>query len=99
MELRVEGFPFAYDIGNPKLPVQMKLIEIPVNAVPRVEIIDYEMHEYNLSDFGLMYPVIPAQPPYPKSDDTPPPFELSVLGTTSLPVNGSISIVTGEPVE
>ena len=77
VELRIEGFSFSYDIGNPKLPVQMKLIEIPVDAVPRVEIVDYEMREYSLSDFGLMYPVIPAQPPYPKSDDIPPPFELN----------------------
>jgi len=73
--MRIEGFSKVEEIGSPMLPVMRKLIEIPSGASPEVEIISYEVKEYSLFDLGIEYPVMPAQAPYIKSNDSPPPFE------------------------
>jgi hypothetical protein len=49
-------------LGNPKLPMLKKLIEVPVGANPKVKIVSYNVTEYNLSDFGILNPIIPSQP-------------------------------------
>ena len=67
-------------IGSPELPQIHKIIEIPQNASLRVEIINYEIEEINLSDFGIANPIFPAQPSLSKSkkpEDVP--FELNQL--------------------
>jgi len=74
-ELKVTGYSKAQVIGSPMLPMMRKLIEIPVDAIPEVHIISYEVEEYSLFDLGIDHPLMPAQPPYIKSDDMPPPFE------------------------
>jgi hypothetical protein len=80
-ELHVTGYAYTYVPGAPKLPVNRKLIEIPIGAVPRVNIISYELEEYDLIDFGIQYPLMPAQPPAPK-DGTVMPFEYDASAYT-----------------
>ena len=65
-EIIIPGFGRSYKIGEPKLPILRKLVEIPLEAQVEVKAISYEITEYNLEDYGITYPLIPAQPPIPK---------------------------------
>jgi PKD repeat protein len=58
--------------GDPEIPVRRKLIEIPYGATPKVKIINYEIKEYNLADYGISVAVLPMQYSVPKSGDVPP---------------------------
>ena len=73
-ELSVFGYSASIIPGDPKLPVNRKLIEIPFGATPEVRLINYKVEEFNLADLGIQYPVMPAQPPAPK-DGSYVPFE------------------------
>lgn len=66
-ELSAVGLTSSNILGEAKLPVMRKLIEIPLDATPEVHITNYTVKEFALSDFGGIYPVIPAQPPISKS--------------------------------
>jgi len=61
-ELSIPDYGTSMKIGDPKLPVLKKLIEIPVDAVPTVNIISYSLTEYKLSDYGIQYALMPSQP-------------------------------------
>lgn len=68
-ELQVAGYTPSTTVGAPKLPVMRKMIEVPVSANPVVEIINYTVNEYDLAQFGITDPIIPAQAPQSKSLD------------------------------
>jgi hypothetical protein len=55
------------DFGSPELPVCSKMIEIPVSATVKFNSISYSVKEYSLKDLGLHYPIMPNQPPVPKT--------------------------------
>lgn len=55
------------DFGFPEIPVCSKLIEIPANADAKVSIVNYDLKEYSLADLGISYPIMPNQPPVPKT--------------------------------
>ena len=64
--------PNTYSIGGlgtPKLPASKKLIEIPFGADVSVQVIDYTVTDYKLSEFGITNPIIPVQPSLPKNVD------------------------------
>ncbi|MEZ5196943.1 MAG: C25 family peptidase propeptide domain-containing protein, partial [Bacteroidales bacterium] len=65
----IENYGFTSLLGDPKLPVVKKLIEVPLNATFDVEIIEQDFQEFNLSDYGIDSYVIPVQPSLSKSDD------------------------------
>ncbi|RLD80834.1 MAG: hypothetical protein DRJ15_06030 [Bacteroidetes bacterium] len=73
-ELTVRGYSAGMNIGDPKLPMKRKLIEIPFGATPEVRIISFNVQEYSLEELGIEFPVMPAQPPAPK-DGSYVPFE------------------------
>ena len=76
VRISLPGFHTSNEIGDPELPQLHKLIEIPQNAVPRIEIISEEVEYYNLSDFGIDDPIFPHQPSLSKSQDPDDvPFE------------------------
>jgi hypothetical protein len=62
-------------IGSPKLPVLRRLIEIPFGANPEVRIISSDYEDYSLSELGILYTILPTQPPVPKNNQPLPPFE------------------------
>ncbi len=77
-ELALEGGYRTGQIGSPQLLSIKKLIEIPHNAKPIVQIVDYDVKEYNLSDFNIHNKIIPYQPSVPKSTDpTTVPFKFN----------------------
>ncbi len=57
--------------GYPEIPVKSELIEIPVDAEIQVNILSYEMKEYSLMELGINYPLMPHQPPVPKTGEIP----------------------------
>lgn len=61
-ELYIPDYGLSNKIGEPQLPVLKRLIEIPIDAVPQVDIIHYTMKEYSLSEYGILNKIIPAQP-------------------------------------
>jgi hypothetical protein len=76
-EISATGYTFAQETGNPKLPVMRRLIEIPVGATVDVEVISSEVKEFNLSDLGIRYRLMPAQAPVAKSSKDKPPFVIN----------------------
>lgn len=56
-------------IGDPKLPVMKKLIEIPVGATIKINTANSTYTDIKLSEMGALFPVMPAQPSVSKSDD------------------------------
>ena len=55
--------------GEPQLPQIHRLIEIPQDAIPRIEILYMEKREIESSDVGIFHHVFPAQPSLSKSQD------------------------------
>ncbi len=75
-QLRINGYGYSNNIGEPRLPVMKKLIEVPLDASFDVNITYQSYKEYNLSDYGVNQPVFPAQPSLSKSDNPDQvPFE------------------------
>ncbi|MFC2100388.1 C25 family cysteine peptidase [Bacteroidota bacterium] len=76
-ELFIDGYTPTRVVGSPKLPVMRKLIEIPYEAEIEVIIENYDVTEYYLSDYGINYPIMPAQPPVCKSANSDAPFSFN----------------------
>lgn len=75
-QLRIDDYGYSNNIGEPKLPVLKKLIEVPLGADFDVNITFQSYREYNLSDFGINNQIFPAQPSLSKSQDPDQvPFE------------------------
>lgn len=65
--ISLPGFQRSLEVGEPELAEIHQLIEIPVNAEARIEIISEYYDEYSLSELGFDAPVFPAQPSLLKS--------------------------------
>jgi hypothetical protein len=78
-EFMAEGYSFTDKEGFPKLPVMRQLIEIPVGAELEVKVISSTVREFALSDLGITNPIMPVQPPMPKSADQPGKFSINRL--------------------
>jgi len=81
-QLVIPGYVYTYEVGDPKLPVLRKLIEVPFGASFNVNIISEEFKEFDLSEFGIMNQIIPAQPPVSKSIDNPEDLEFFINEST-----------------
>ena len=68
-EIALKDAYFGGEIGSPKLPVVKKLIKVPFGANVSVSVLNYDVEEYKLSDFGIDNPIIPNQPSLPKNVD------------------------------
>ena len=68
-EIVIPEYGKNYNIGKPQLPVLRKLIEVPIDAQIEVNIIDYQVDEYQLNEFGAKYALFPVQPSLPKNID------------------------------
>jgi hypothetical protein len=84
----ITDYGYSMDIGNPKLPVLKRLIEVPLNATFEIEVISESYQEFNLLDYGIDKNVFPAQPSLSKSDD-PENVEF-VYNEANYQVNGFI---------
>ncbi|MEE9554603.1 MAG: C25 family cysteine peptidase, partial [candidate division Zixibacteria bacterium] len=76
--LGVGGFSRSQKVGEPNLPVANRLLDIPFGCELDAVVLDYEIEEISLSDYGLTAPIIPVQPSLSKSqnpDDVPFEFK------------------------
>lgn len=64
--INIPGYAYSTIIGNPKLPVKKELIELPFDAEIEINILNYNIKEYQISELGFLNPIIPVQPPIPK---------------------------------
>jgi len=60
-ELYITGYSYSSDIGDPKLPVSRRLIEVPVNATPGIVVTRAEYTDYSLEELGISFRIIPQQ--------------------------------------
>jgi hypothetical protein len=65
-ELSIPEYGITNVIGEPKLPVIRKMVQIPYGATVNVEVIASEVSEKSLSELGIANRIIPVQPPIPK---------------------------------
>ncbi len=68
-ELIIPEYGSSNHIGDPKLPVMKRLIEIPVGAAVKINIKNSSYTDIKLNNLGALYAVMPAQPSLSKSDD------------------------------
>jgi hypothetical protein len=73
-----KGLARSQDIGNPELPLANKLIAVPLGCQLRAEVLNSEVEEISLADYGVTAPLMPAQPSLSKSvDASTVPFEFN----------------------
>ena len=96
-QLKIDGYGYSMEIGKPKLPVIKKLIEVPLGANIEITITDKSFKDYDLADFGINDPIIPAQPSVSKSCEDPSqlPFEIDQItyATDALIGNRLVKVV------
>ncbi len=68
-EITIPGTQFVGKVGTPKLPVYSKLIEVPYGAELELKVIDYNVEEFVLADYGINHFVMPYQPDVEKNED------------------------------
>jgi len=66
IRINIDKYGKSTVIGSPELPVLHRLIEIPMSSEVRIEITDYQISEYNLSERGVIENLIPMQLSQPK---------------------------------
>ncbi|HBS86353.1 MAG: hypothetical protein A2W91_19255 [Bacteroidetes bacterium GWF2_38_335] len=69
VRFKMDDYSTTHDYGKPELPVVRNLIEIPYNAEIKTTVVSYNEVIINLSDYGITYPLYPAQPSISKSHD------------------------------
>tara|TARA_B100000900_G_scaffold40640_1_gene30431 strand:+ start:1257 stop:4691 length:3435 start_codon:yes stop_codon:yes gene_type:complete len=68
-KLILPGYVHSKEFGKPELPQIQKLIEIPLGANIKTELLAYEKQTLLLSDYGIENPLIPSQPSISKEED------------------------------
>lgn len=63
----IDGLSYTTRLGEPKLPVCRKIIAVPLQATVSTQVLNYTLEEYELSEYGITHPIIPAQPSLSKS--------------------------------
>lgn len=85
-ELYVAGYGYSSTVGDPKLPVARKLIEIPMNSIPEVTVTHSAYTDYTLAELGITFPVIPHQESVSKAITDPEEIPF-VINTDSYQLN------------
>jgi len=94
-QISVPDYASSMVIGNPKLPVLKKMIEIPIGATPEIKIVSSKVNEYNLNDYGISFPIVPSQPSVSKNEKEKKPkfqYNKSVYNTNDYQANDIVTI-------
>ena len=91
-KLIIDDYGSSYNIGSPDLPVQRKLMEVPVNAAFRINILNSEYKEYTFTELEIKYPLFPSQPHISK--DTTKPLPAFKFNNNAYLLNNFISLNT-----
>ncbi len=77
-ELNADQYAYSTEVGMPKVPIQKKLFQIPVNAEVKIVDISFTEKTINLNDLGISYKLKPLQNTVSKSEDANAlPFEIN----------------------
>jgi len=68
-EIAIPGLFSTGKLGTPKLPASQELIEVPFGAEVSVQVKNYTVTEYKLSEFGITQKIMPNQPSIRKDQD------------------------------
>ncbi len=71
--LSIPGYQHSGIIGAPAVPVMNQIVEVPLGAKLEVTVESSDRRTYRLSELGITAPLMPRQPPQPKSGK-PVPF-------------------------
>ena len=75
-EIFINDLAHTNKVGEPKLPMSIRFIAVPLGAEVVANAVNFQITDYAMADFGIEYPVMPAQHPVPKCPDLEPiPFE------------------------
>lgn len=78
LRIGIDDYISGGKIGDPALPVQVKIIEIPQGATPVVKILSDKTRIIPVSSLGKDLPIYPVQPPIKKSAKDFPSFVYNV---------------------
>lgn len=67
-EIKVDEYGKTNLIGYPELPVNVQIIEVPLGADIKINIVSSNYIEHKLKDLDINHPIFPHQPPIPKSE-------------------------------
>jgi subtilisin-like proprotein convertase family protein len=67
--LLIPGYHSSMRIGAPQLPMMNRLCRMPYGAGARVEVVSQTSRTISLADYGIVSPLLPAQPSMPKNAD------------------------------
>lgn len=70
-QISIEDYGFSMEEGKPQLPVMKHLIEIPYGCEVEVSFYEQKIRKIKLTDFGINFPILPAQPSVSKQTDNP----------------------------
>jgi len=70
-ELFILGYGYSSEVGDPKLPVNRKLIEVPMDGAVEIQIINAEFTDYSLVGSGINFQIIPQQASVSKAITNP----------------------------
>jgi hypothetical protein len=68
---QIPNFGKSIQVGNPQLPLYLKLIEIPANASYRILVRKMHFKIYDLKDYQIIYSLFPAQESVEKRENAP----------------------------
>ncbi len=69
--INADEYGYSMNIGEPRVPVMKKIVEVPLDASFQITIISESVTEYNLSDYGIQHKLMPTQAPLSKGIDNP----------------------------
>src|SRR5690554_7319140 len=98
-EIYINSLAHTNVVGEPKLPMSRRFIEVPLGAEVTIQAINYRLNEYELSDYGIKFPIIPQQYSVAKCPDAEiPPFEFDSRIYSRKSYDDSYPIVKAEEV-
>ena len=93
IQLQIPKYTKSHIIGAPEMPVRRQLIEVPLKAHPKVIILSAKEKVFKLDDYGIVLPIVPAQPPQPKSGILPPfAYNKTVYKTNAFPSQSPVTV-------
>ena len=69
IQLEVDGLSKIFESGIPNIPIYSKLIELPIGASVKVEIVSFDEEYIDFAEYGIYDKIIPAQPSQSRSND------------------------------
>jgi hypothetical protein len=84
--LQVADYSYSHRIGKPQLPVKRTIIAVPLGAEVSASVTESWIEQFNLTDWGITDPVIPAQPSLSKSqlpEDVPFAYDADAYGSSA----------------